>query len=399
MKVNTMPVLPESQDMKDWLVKVRRDFHQHPERGFEEVRTAGIVNDFLRELGIETQTGVATTGVVGLINGELPGKTLALRADMDALEVEEQTGASYASKTPGLMHACGHDAHTTILMGTAKILQSNKHKLKGNVKLLFQPAEESVRTDDYVGGGAKPMVEAGVMTGVDAVAGLHVFPQYLVGRIQMWKDHATASADEFHLKILGKGGHAALPHKARDAIVLAAQAISAIQTIASRQIDPVKPVVVTIGTIQGGTRHNVICDEVSMSGTVRTLEKSVRDLFPDILEHTITGAIGSSDGKLDLVYEKMYPVGRNDPKMRDIAFNVAETIVGKENVEWIPPKMGGEDFWYFAEKAPGVFISVGAGNPKKGIVEVNHHPKFEIDEDCLPIGVSLLSQLALTWQN
>ncbi|MHA2060111.1 MAG: M20 metallopeptidase family protein [Candidatus Ranarchaeia archaeon] len=164
-----MPLLPEALDMKDWLVEVRRDFHQHPERGFEEVRTAGIVNEFLGGLGITTQTGIATTGVVGVINGDQPGKTLALRADMDALEVEEQTGASYASKTPGLMHACVHDAHTTILMGTAKLLQSNKHKLKGDVKLLFQPAEESIRTDDYVGGGAKPMVEAGVMAGVDAV--------------------------------------------------------------------------------------------------------------------------------------------------------------------------------------------------------------------------------------
>ncbi|MHA1917025.1 MAG: M20 metallopeptidase family protein [Candidatus Ranarchaeia archaeon] len=392
-----MNLLPKSLEMKDWLIETRRDFHKHPEIGFNEKRTSGIIIDFLKSLGIEVESGIAKTGVVGLIKGEKPGKTIAIRADMDALEVKEETNKPYSSINPGIMHACGHDAHTTILMGVAKLLKENSSKLTGNVKLLFQPAEESVKTKDYVGGGAQLMVEAGVMKNVDAVIGLHVFPMHPVGSIQMWKDQVTASADEFEMTVHGKGGHAALPHRAIDAIVLSSQAINAIQTIASRQIDPVKPVVVTIGTIEGGTRHNIICEKVTMTGTVRTLNEDIRDKFPDILKETALKAVETMGGKLDLIYHKMYPVGRNDPVIRDIVLDVAVDVVGKENVSLIPPIMGGEDFWYFAQKAPGAFISLGCGNIEKGIVEVNHHPKFDIDEDCLPIGVSLLSKVALSW--
>ncbi|MFW9992174.1 MAG: M20 family metallopeptidase, partial [Candidatus Odinarchaeota archaeon] len=259
-----MKVLPEAKRMLDKVIDIRRKIHAYPEPGFQEFKTSETIKEYLETIGLAYKSGfgIAKTGVVAQLGNDKTKPTLALRADMDALELLEETGAPYASTRPGYMHGCGHDAHTAMLLGTAEVL--SQKELDSNVRFIFQPAEESVITTEYAGGGAKPMVEAGVMEGVDAILALHVFTDQPTGKVTGWKNMASSSADHFKIAIQGKGGHAAKPHAAKDAIVMAGQAIIALQNIASRFIDPLEPVVVTIGTIHGGTRHNIICDRVEM---------------------------------------------------------------------------------------------------------------------------------------
>lgn len=387
-----MDLLTRAQELKEEFVAIRRDFHRHPELGMQEVRTSAIVANYLRELGIEVTTGIANTGVVGLLRGGKPGKTIAIRADMDALPILEQNGKEYASEIRGKMHACGHDGHTAILMGVAKLLSEMSGQIAGNVKFLFQPAEEGP-------GGGLPMVEAGVLQNptVDAALGLHLNTGDMhAGQIGLRSGVNSAGTDSIEIKIGGRGGHGAHPHKSVDAIIAAGHLIVALQTIASREIDPLGSVVVTLGTINGGYRGNVIADEVLMTGTVRTLDAKVRDSMPERIERIVKGICEGFRCNYSMSYHHGYPSVVNDAAMTDLLEGVAQRVLGKENVLRIAnPSMGGEDFAYFAEKVPATFFRLGATNPEKGCDFPGHHPKFDFDEEAIPYGMAVMAEMAL----
>ncbi|WP_026477606.1 M20 metallopeptidase family protein [Alkaliphilus transvaalensis] len=379
------PLLVEAEKIKDWLVEIRRDFHRHPEFGMEEFRTMDKIVGYLEEMGIEYTSGVANTGVVGIIRGATSGKTIALRGDMDALPIQDEKDVSYRSTVAGKMHACGHDAHMTILLGAARILNQMKTQLKGNVKLLFQPAEETV-------GGAKPMIQEGVMENpkVDAVFGLHVSAEMPVGEIGIKYGQMNASSDTIKIILHGKSSHGAYPHAGVDAIVLAGQVITALQSIVSRNIDPRNSAVVTLGTIQGGTQGNIIADRVELVGTVRTLNPSTREEVINRIENIVVQVAAGLGGQGQLIREEGYAALINDHDIVDIVKETGEELLGKENVISIEePSLGVEDFAYFAQEAPGAFYRLGCRNEEKGIIHDAHYCLFDIDEDCLVIGAAM----------
>ncbi|MFX0093082.1 MAG: M20 family metallopeptidase [Candidatus Hodarchaeota archaeon] len=389
-----MNILPEAKELLDKVIQIRRTIHQYPEPGFEEHQTAALIQEHLERLGIPFKSEIAETGVVAELRTDPNRPTIALRADLDALELQEQTGASYASKKPGYMHACAHDAHVAILLGVAEILSQKEPE--GNVRFIFQPAEESVKRPDYVGGGAKLMVEAGVMKGVDAILAIHAFGDQPTGKITGWQKLVHASCDTFKITIKGKGGHAATPEKGKDAIIMASQSVLALQNIVSRMIEATEPVVLTIGTIHGGSRHNIICEKVEMEGTIRTLSEEVRNQIPIHLRRILQGVVDSYQGKYELGYHNLYPVGQNDLKFSSFVHEITQNIIGQENlILKEKPMMGSEDFWYYSKKVPACFLGVGCLNESKGIKYMNHHPKFDIDEDCMAIGMTILAKTAM----
>jgi amidohydrolase len=374
-------------DVAERTVAIRREIHRFPELGFEEERTAAIVERELDALGIEHRR-VAKTGVVGIVRGALPGRVAGLRADMDALPLDERSGESFSSEVPGKMHACGHDAHTAMLLGAARVLQASRASLHGTTVLLFQPAEEGP-------GGALPMIEAGAMDDpkIDAVAMLHVDVRLDTGTVGFIAGACNAAADEFHVTIEGKGGHGASPHTAIDAIPCAAATVLALQNIAARETDPLKTIVVTIGTIQGGYRNNIIADRVVMTGTFRTQDAQIRAELEGrarrIVEHT-AAAYGAT-GTLDVLWG--YPAVINDA---ELARTFREHMAATTNVPVLAPPatMGGEDFAYFAERVPGLLIRHGVRNVAKGSVHPGHSPLFRLDEDALPAGIATLVAFA-----
>ncbi len=371
------------------LTETRRAIHRHPELGFQETRTAALVAERLRGLGVTVREQVAGTGVVGSLEGGRPGKTILLRADMDALPVHEAPGAEYASRVPGVMHACGHDAHTSMLLGAARILAARRDRLAGSVKFVFQPAEEGP-------GGARPMIEAGVMRDppVDLAFGLHLINDFPVGTVALRPGPVMASMDTIEIKVKGKGGHGALPHQAVDAIVVAAHVVTSLQTLASREISPTAPVVVTLGTIQGGFRHNVIAPEVSMTGTVRTFDEKLRKTFPERIERLVGHVCQAFRAEAEVRYEFGYPVTVNDPALTSFARDVAGEVVGAARIRTMEAMMGSEDMAYFLQAVPGCFLFLGSSNPAKGLTAPHHSPEFDFDEECLPLGVQLLVRLA-----
>jgi amidohydrolase len=377
--------------LADQMIQDRRDFHMHPELGFEEHRTAGRIVEALRAIGIdEIQTGIAKTGVVALIRGRSSGKTVLLRADIDALPVTERNDVPYRSVHDGKMHACGHDAHAAMLLAAAKILYARRAEFDGIVKLVFQPAEEGP-------GGALPMIEQGVMENphVDAALGLHVWNLMEVGKIGVRSGPVMANTDEFTVTIRGRGGHGAMPHLSVDAITVAGQVISALQNVVSRQVSPLESAVVTIGTIHGGERHNIIAHEVTMTGTVRTFDAELGEAVPGMIERLIRGVTNAMGADYQLEYHRVYPATVNDPKISDLVRDAAAKVVGWDNVIEAEASMGGEDMAYFLQKAPGCYFFVGSANPAKGLVHPHHHPAFDIDEDAMPIGVQVMVQAAM----
>ncbi len=380
-----------AEKIEDEVISLRREFHQNPELGFEEVETAKKVADYLTRLGLDVETGIARTGVVGILKGDLPGPVIALRADMDALPIIEKTGVEYASKVSGKMHACGHDGHMAMLLGTAKILSQLRSQLKGTVKFIFQPAEEGL-------GGAQPMIEEGVLDPkVDAIFGIHLWPGYQSGTIVLKYGAMMAAPDHFILKIKGKGGHGSAPHETVDAIAVSAQVISALQQIVSRQITPTQPVVVSIGTINGGYRDNVIADEVKMTGTVRTLCPDLRDEIPRKMEEIIKGVTTAFGADYELEYKQLYPPIINDDKMVNLVKEVGEKVLGLEKVNVIKePVMAGEDFAYFLEKVPGTFIHLGCSSGPETSYPL-HNPKFNMDEKALISGVMTFCNLVFAY--
>ena len=376
-----------SPEIIERTVEVRRAIHRHPELGFEEERTAALVESELDAIGVEHRR-VAKTGVVGVIRGGKPGHVAGLRADMDALPVTERSGEPFSSEVPGKMHACGHDAHTAMLLGAARELMRTRADLQGTVVLLFQPAEEGP-------GGALPMIEAGVMDDpkIEAVAMLHVDNRMDVGSVGITPGPVNAAADEFHVTITGMGGHGAAPHRAVDTIPCAAATVLALQNIAAREIDPLASVVVTVGTINGGYRNNIIADNVKMTGTFRTQDPAIRDGLEARARRIIENVATAYGCKSQLEVFYGYPPVLNDVPLTE-AFAVEMRRHDGIRVESPPATMGGEDFAYFAQRAPGVLVRLGIRNEAAGIVHSGHSPQFRIDERALPLGIATLVAFA-----
>jgi amidohydrolase len=374
--------------MKDWLVDIRRTIHRHPELGFEEVETSKYVSGWLQKFGLDVNRGMAKTGVVALLKGRKPGRTVAIRADMDALPMDEANRVPYASEIKGKMHACGHDAHVTILLGVAKFLSSIPDQVKGNIKWIFQPAEEG-------GGGGRIMVEEGVLENpkVDAIFGAHVFPFLSVGKVGIYEREGLAAADRFTIKIIGKGGHAASPHVSKDPILAAGHLITQIHSIVSRNVNPLESGVITIGKVSGGTASNIIPDEVELIGTVRSLTPQVREELKSRIEQVTQGIARSFSIDCRFDFEYGYPVLINNPEMSKLVGLACSKGIGKENVEVVKPSMGGEDFAYYLEKVPGSFFRLGCRNEAKGLIHPYHSSLFDIDEEVLPFGVEMFIRI------
>ncbi|MEO8973103.1 MAG: amidohydrolase [Ktedonobacteraceae bacterium] len=384
------------------LIAMRRDLHEHPELAYEEVRTSGIVAQRLKSLGMEVQTGVAKTGVVGLLRGEGGNrggngnsnliKTIAIRADMDALPIHEMNNVDYRSTVDGKMHACGHDGHTSILLAVADILSKRRAELVGNVKFVFQPAEEII-------GGAEPMIKEGAVEDADGIIGLHLFSSYPLGRVGVRSGPVFASADRFVLTINGRGGHAAMPADCVDPIVVAAYIVTALQTLISRETSPFSPAVITIGTINAGSAFNIIPETAQMQGTMRSYSKEHREKLLYRIEELATGIARAMNATCDVKLIDGCPPCVNDADMTEYVHKAAVETVGANKVDDGEEVMttGSDDMAYFLDAVPGCYFIVGASNPAKGTDFPHHHPRFNIEEDALPIAVEVLSRAALNF--
>jgi amidohydrolase len=378
--------LSEALSFFEYTQSMRRDFHSHPELGFKEVRTAGIVARELASLGLEINTGVGGTGVIALLEGAKSGPVVLVRADMDALPILEETGATYASQNPGVMHACGHDAHTAVLLTVAKILNAHRSELAGTVKFMFQPAEEGM-------GGAEKMIAAGVLENpkVDVVLALHVWNEKKIGWIGIGNGPVMAGAEIFNIKVKGKGGHGAVPHLSIDPVLAAAQIISALQGVVARNVAPLKTAVVSICTIHGGEAFNVIPPVVEMTGTIRTFEPDVRNLVRERFERTVRSIADGMGCQADVDLQVLTPATINDAETAKRIQEIARRLFPEADVDTANfTTMGSEDFAYVLEKVPGCFFFIGSANPEKGLDAGHHHPKFDIDEAALPRGVALM---------
>jgi amidohydrolase len=377
-------ILEQARSKQKEIVELRRLLHQYPEVAHREFKTHKILLEHLERLGIEIRAPVAGTGIVADIRGKGRGKTVALRADIDALPIKEENDVPYRSLNDGFMHACGHDAHMSMVYGAALVLNDMRDKLDGNVRLIFQPAEEEGTL-----GGAKPMIEEGALEGVDYILGMHVWPELPEGTVGYRSGPFFAAADTFHLDIIGKGGHGAKPDMTVDPIVVSSKVIDALQMISSREIDPLEPVVVTVGSIHGGTAHNIIPDRVEMKGTVRTMNPKTRDTMEARMRRIIGGITSAFNASYSLNYIYGYPVLVNDRNVTEIMRSNLENLVGKERVVEARQTMGGEDFAYYLQKVPGTFLLLGVYNEKLGYVNSVHTSRFNLNEDILPLGSAI----------
>ncbi|NMC32004.1 MAG: amidohydrolase [Veillonellaceae bacterium] len=377
------------------LIQIRRHFHENPELGFEEIKTSARIAEIMEGLGLEVQRDVAKTGVIALLKGDKPGKTVAVRADIDALPVQEMNEVPYKSQTPGKMHACGHDVHITAAIGTAMLLAQHRESLAGNVKFIFQPAEETP-------GGAEPMIQAGALENpkVDAIIGGHVWGSLDSGVIEVLPGPIMASSDIIRLTIHGKGGHAAQPHTTIDPVIIGSEIVSALQKIVSRQTDPTEAVVISICLFRAGDTFNVIPHSAYLEGTVRTLNNTLRQEIPKKIEGIIRGITEPYGATYELDYYFGYPVTVNDAGVTESVRQSAAKIIGTENVRTGQrASMGAEDFSYYLLQVPGTFIRVGIRNAAKGITHDMHHPQFDVDEDVLATLPVIYAQAALDLLN
>ena len=385
-------------EIQPGLVADRRHLHEHPELGMAETETAKFVAARLRQLGLdEIRTGIANTGITALIQGTNPdgpgaGKVVLLRADMDALPILEENQVEYVSQNPGVMHACGHDAHTTMLMGTARVLMGLRHQFAGTVKVLFQPAEEGP-------GGAEPMIAAGVMERptVDAAFGIHVAADLPAGQVKVASGPRSAAADSLRLTIQGKGAHGAAPHLGIDPIVIGAEIINALQTIVSRNVDPLERAVITVGALHAGVAPNVIPDSAELRATIRSFNPEVRDLLARRIPEVCEGIAAAMGGSVVIDYRFGYPPLINNGEMAALVKRAASDVLGPDNVHEATPGMGAEDMAYFLNLVPGCFYNVGVRNEERGITWGAHHPKFDIDEDSLGVGVKVMTSVVLRY--
>ena len=372
---------------KDLISNTRRDLHRIPETAYTEKKTSAYVAEYLNSEGLEVQTGIAQYGVVGLMATGRPGPTLMIRADMDALPITEETGLPFASTHEGAMHACGHDAHMAIVLGTVTVLNKIKDKLKGNIKFLFQPAEEGP-------GGAKPMIDEGVMENpkVDYSLGCHVWPEIPEGTIGVKAGPILAAMDRFDIKIVGRGGQGAMPHLCSDALEVGTQVINALQRIVSRHMNPLKPTVVTVGSFQAGSTFNVIPGQAQMSGTTRTFDTDIWNSWEERMDKIVRGVCESMGAEYELKYIRGYPTTINDESMTELIYRCAEKVAGKEGVVEPERSLGGEDMAFYLERSKGCFFALGVG--REGCAPI-HNPKFDFNENVLVLAVETYCRAAL----
>jgi len=376
----------EAQLLKEYSRGLRRDFHRHPEIGFQEVRTAGIVSQELNELGLEVTTGVAKTGVVGLLETPRPGPVVLVRFDMDALPIIEETGAEYTSQNPGVMHACGHDGHTAIGLSVARLLSKRIDELSGAVKFVFQPAEEGL-------GGAEGMIAEGVLVNPrpDITLALHLWNEKPVGWFGVTPGPLMAASEVFQIRLEGKGGHGALPHLAVDPILAASQIVSALQSISARNISPLKSAVVSITSLNAGETFNVIPQTLEMKGTIRTFEKDIRQVVIERFREIVQGVGETMGCQVEIDLQLLTPAVVNDPVITQRVYEEGKRIFPDAFFDTSIRTMVSEDMAYMMEDIPGCYFLVGSANPAKGLDAPHHHPRFDIDEEALPNGVALLA--------
>lgn len=375
------------------IVSIRRHLHENPELSFQEVQTPQFIAAYHEELGHEVRKNVGGNGVVAVLKGVLPGPTVALRADFDALPIQEETDLPFKSKNDGVMHACGHDGHTASLLGLAKVLNGMRDDLKGTVVFLHQHAEEMLP------GGAKAMIEDNCLEGVDVVFGTHLQAQTPVGEIGYRVGSLQAAADFFSIKIQGAGGHGAYPHQTKDSIVIGGQLISNIQQIVSRKVDPLESAVISIGSFVAKNANNVIADTAEMLGTVRTFNEDVRSFIEKDIETVIKGTCQVSGADYEYNYTRGYPSVVNHKEETELVVRVAESVPGVEKVREVSPVMGGEDFSYYLEQRKGAFFFTGAMDPEKEDAYPHHHPKFDIDERGLLVASKMLGAVTLQYMD
>lgn len=387
-----------AEGLRSQLIAQRRDFHMHPELSNREERTSRIVAERLRALGLEDiKTGVGKYGVTALLKGAKPGPVVAVRADMDALPIQEVNDVPYKSQVAGVKHACGHDAHTTIGLGVAEVLSKMRDEVHGTIKFIFQPAEEGAPAGEE--GGARLMIKEGAMENPRpaAIFGLHTLPSIEAGQIAYQSGPAMASSDRFFITIRGKSSHGAQPHAGIDAIVVAAECVTALQTIRSRRIDPQEPLVISIGLIQGGRRNNIIADEVKMEGTMRALNEDIRQRAQTLMKETLANLTAGYGASYELRFDESAAVTFNEPELVKETLPTIGRTVGDKNVLPIKPFMPAEDFSYFQKVSPGFFYFLGVGNRAKGITAPWHTPDFDIDEESLVVGVKVMSNVLLDY--
>ncbi|MGB4931146.1 MAG: M20 family metallopeptidase [Chitinophagales bacterium] len=370
----------------------RRHIHQHPELSFQEFETAKFIQQKLTEYGIPFTANIAKTGIVAIVEGKNPSsKTIALRADMDALPILEQNNNEYTSQNKGVMHACGHDAHTACLLGAGKILQTLKNEFEGSVKLIFQPSEEKLP------GGASEMIKAGVLENpqVEGIIGQHVFTPFKVGTVAFCFGNMMASTDEIYITIKGKGGHGAYPQDTKDPVMMAAQMLVAMQQVVSRTVSPFQPAVLTFGKVIANGATNIIPDEVYLEGTFRAMDETVRSAAHQQIKEIAKNTVAAFGGTVDVNIAIGYPVLTNNDALTQRSYDRAVAYLGKENVIITTPRMGAEDFAFYSQKVPACFYRLGSGNPDKGITSNIHTPTFNIDENALVTGMGLMAFHAL----
>lgn len=377
----------DTREVKELIVKTRRDLHLIPETAYTEKKTADYVTRYLKTLELDVQTGIAQYGVVGVMDTGRPGKTLLIRSDMDALPIPEETGLEFASTHAGAMHACGHDGHMAMVLGAATVLSKIKDHLRGTIKFIFQPAEEGP-------GGAKPMIEQGVMENpaVDYAIGCHLWPDIAEGTIGVKAGPLMAAMDRFDLRIIGRGGHGAMPHLCVDALEVGTQVVNALQRIASRHMHPLQPSVVTVGSFHAGSASNVIAGEAELCGTTRTFDRDIWNTWPERLDKIIGGVCQSMGASYELNYTQGYPPLLNDADMAQVVAACAAKVVGQENVIEPASTMGGEDMAFYLEKSKGCFFFLGVGREGGAPIHTSH---FDFNEDVLLLGIETYCQVAL----
>lgn len=381
-----------SKQVEDYVINVRRHLHENPELSFQEKETSEFVEGELKKMDL-TCRRIGETGLVCDIKGSEDGKLVALRADMDALPVTEENDLPFVSKNKGVMHACGHDSHTAMLLGVAKLLSENRDKFRGTARLLFQAAEESPP------GGAVNFIRAGELKGVSTVLGQHVTSEIPVGTVSTYPGRAMANADEFRIKITGKGGHGSEPENAIDALVIGTEFVQAAQTIVSRMIPAFNPAVVTVGTFNSGYRYNIIAQYAELTGTVRTFDDTIRERVKTSLEKLLANICSAYGAKYEFNYIEGYPVLINNSEVNAKVEEVASSVLGDNGIIHLDPAMGGEDFAYYLQEVPGTFYFLGTGNESKGLTSPAHSPTFNIDEDAMKYGVEILFRSAIKFLN
>ena len=390
MKALKYKLFSEIEAINERIVEIRHDIHTHPELSGHEEHTKYLVKGILEANGYTIRESEKHFGLIADLNPDKKAKTVAIRADMDALPIEEQTGKPYASKEKGVMHACGHDSHTAIALGTAMAVAAYKEMIPGNIRFIFQPSEESKE------GGSIEMIEEGALEGVSAIFGLHAYPYLNSGQIGYKYGVMLASADIFSIEIFGKASHGARPHEGVDAILVTSMIVNSLNHIVSRRIDPLHPAVISLGTIEGGTASNIICDHVLLKGTVRTINEEVRNQIPGMMEDSIKGICRSMGAKYNFAYEFGQPELINHDAMVDVLLEEAGKIIGKENcIDLIDPVMGGEDFSEYLQLVPGAFFRLGTCNAEKQTCVPQHNSRFDVDDDALQTGMKIMASSVL----